>query len=82
MEKIIYRLVQWPWLAALVVFLILVQLPLGPWYLSAWFVLGASLFAMILARNTKIRVGRSILAKTRRHPRVGPSAPIEAPILP
>jgi hypothetical protein len=55
MEKILYWLVKWPWIAGVVVFLALAQLPLGPWYVSAWFVLGGTLLTFIIARAEKLR---------------------------
>ena len=60
MEKMLYWLVKWPWIAAIVVFLGLAQLPLGPWYVSAWFVIGAALLAMILARRAKFSLAEAL----------------------
>ena len=56
MERMLYWLVKWPWAVALAVFLVLTQLPLDPWYLTAWFSAGAALIAMILARTEKLRL--------------------------
>lgn len=67
MEKMLYWLVRWPWIAAVGVFIGLTQLPLGSWYVSAWFVIGASLMAMILARAAKSRLADAIVPlQTRR----------------
>jgi hypothetical protein len=66
MEKMVYWLVRWPWIAAVVVFLGLTQLPLGPWYVSAWFIIGAALLAMIIARGEKFRLVQAMAPKARR----------------
>ena len=66
MEKILYWLVRWPWIAATVAFLGLTQLPLGPWYVSAWFVIGAALLTMILARAGKLCSAEATVLRTRR----------------
>jgi hypothetical protein len=65
MEKMLYWPVRWPWLAALVVFVGLTQLPLGPWYVSAWLVIGATLLAMILAKAEKLRLVRAMAASAQ-----------------
>ena len=66
MERMLYWFVKWPWVAAIVVFLGLAQLPLGPWYVSAWFVIGAALLAMILARTAKFRLAEAIALRRRK----------------
>ena len=65
MEKMLYWPVRWPWLAALIVFAGLIQLPLGPWYVSAWLVIGAILLAMILANAEKLRLVRAMAASAQ-----------------
>ena len=74
MNKLLYAFSRWPWLVGLAVFAGLYQLPLGPWYVSAWFIVGASLFALIFARNTRVRLETELIARTPRHPRFGPLA--------
>jgi hypothetical protein len=64
MEKTRYWFVKWPWIAGVVVFLALTQLPLGPWYVSAWFVLGAALLAFIIARAAKLRLAAAVVSRT------------------
>ena len=69
MEKIVYLLVKWPWITAIVVFLGLIQLPLGPWYLSAWLITGAALLAMIVARAEKDRLVKAMaFTASRKQP--------------
>jgi hypothetical protein len=69
MEKMLYWLVKWPWIAAIVAFLGLTQLPLGPWHVSAWFVIGVALLAMILASAAKLRLAEAMVFQTRsQHP--------------
>jgi hypothetical protein len=58
----LYWPVRWPWLAALAVFVGLTRLPLGPWYVSAWLVIGATLLAMILAKAEKLRLVKAMAA--------------------
>ena len=65
MEKMLYWPVRWPWLAALVVFVGLTQLPLGPWYVSAWLVIGATLAAMILVKAERLRLVKAMAAPNR-----------------
>jgi len=65
MDKKLYRFVQWPWMAGIIVFLAVAQVPLGPWYFSAWFVIGAALLALVLARAAKLSLtGASPLPQT------------------
>ena len=68
MEKMLYWLVKWPWIAAMVVFLGLAQLPLGPWYVSAWFVIGAALLAMALVRVVKLSLAEATALRSHREP--------------
>ena len=56
MDKILYGLVRWPWAVGVVVFLVLTQLPLGPWYISAMFVIGVALVATSIAWRLKSRL--------------------------
>jgi hypothetical protein len=66
MEKMLYWLVKWPWFVAIVVILGLAQLPLGPWYVSAWFMIGVALLAMHFARAAKFRLAQAMVLRTRR----------------
>jgi hypothetical protein len=52
-EKLLYWLVKWPWMVGILVFLGLTQVYLGPWYLSAWFVLGTSFLALSLTARAR-----------------------------
>lgn len=63
MDKIQYWLVRWPWAIGVAVFLVLAQLPLGPWYISAMFVIGVAMVATSIARRLKLRL---IDAETQR----------------
>jgi hypothetical protein len=56
MDKMLFLLVRWPWIIGVVVFIALTQAPLGPWYVSAMFVLGAALVATSLARRLKLKL--------------------------
>jgi membrane protein implicated in regulation of membrane protease activity len=80
MEKMLYWLVKWPWIAAVVVFLALTQLPLGPWYVSAWFISGAAFLAMIVARAEKSRLVEAIALRTREGRQAGPLSQQEAKV--
>jgi membrane protein implicated in regulation of membrane protease activity len=64
-ENALYWLVKWPWIAAIVVFLGIAQLPLGPWYVSAWFAIGAALLAMILFRAVKLALAEAMALRSR-----------------
>jgi membrane protein implicated in regulation of membrane protease activity len=75
MEKLHYWLVRWPWIAGVIVFVGLIQLPLGPWYISALFIIGASMIAMTAARAEKSRLAQSTaLLQARRLAAIRPSA--------
>jgi len=75
MEKMLYLLVRWPLIEAAVVFVLLTQVPFGaPWYVTAWFVLGASMLAMVVTQKEKSRL-------EQRFARV-PAAPVIKPLLP
>ena len=80
MEKMLYWLVKWPWIAAIVVFLGLTQLPLGPWYVSAWFVIGAALLAVIIARAAKFRLAEAMALGARREQPIPPLRPEDATV--
>jgi membrane protein implicated in regulation of membrane protease activity len=75
MEKMLYWFVKWLWIAAILAFLGLAQLPLGPWYVSAWFVIGAALLAMIVARTAKFRLAEAIALRARREQPIPPLTP-------
>ncbi|HEX5139468.1 MAG TPA: hypothetical protein VFX19_00865 [Dehalococcoidia bacterium] len=53
MDKMLYWLSRWPWLIGAAVFVALTQAPLGPWYISAMFIIGAALVATSLTRRLK-----------------------------
>jgi hypothetical protein len=72
MEKLLYWSVRWPWIAGTLVFLGLTQLPLGPWYVSAWFVIGVALMTVVAARAEKARLSAAIAS--RRPTRIAPEA--------
>jgi hypothetical protein len=59
METMLYWLVTWPWFVAIVVVLGLAQLPLGPWYVSAWFMIGVALLVVKLRQSGEIQAGSS-----------------------
>lgn len=80
MDKLLYWLVKWPWIAAIVVFLGLVQLPLGPWYVSAWFVIGAALLAMIFARAAKLQLAEAMVLRTRSEQQLRLTRPQDAEV--
>lgn len=69
---------QWPLLVAAIVFVGLAFLPLGPWYVSGLLLVGVSLCAKTFAAKMKTRLGRTIRAKSKRHPRFGPLATKDA----
>ncbi len=71
MEKTLYYLVRFPWAVGIVVLLALAQAPLGPWYVSAWLVVGVSLMAVVLARAAKLRLAESVA----RHDHSSPPVP-------
>lgn len=56
MEKMFYWLVRWPWIAGLVVFLVLTRVSVNPWYISAWLLIGISLAVVVVARALKSRL--------------------------
>ena len=66
MEKMLFWLVMWPWVAAVVVALALTQLPLGPWYLSAWLIIGAALLVMTIASAQKRRLDGALALRAER----------------
>jgi hypothetical protein len=66
METMLYWLVKWPWFVAIVVVLGLAQLPLGPWYVSAWFMIGVALLVVNFARAAKFRLAQAMIVRPRR----------------
>ena len=56
MDRVLFWLVRWPWLWAVAVLLGLTQLPLGPWYVSAWLGIGVALLVMMIARAKKLQL--------------------------
>ena len=65
MEKMLFWLVRWPWIAAAVVFAGLTQLQLGPWYLSIWLMLGIAVVALIVARAERAHLLEAMVLPTR-----------------
>jgi hypothetical protein len=61
MEKTMYWLVRWPWIGTALVSVLLAQLAFGPWYISAWFVLGALMLAMTVTRAERTRLQLSLV---------------------
>ena len=59
MDKMLYWLVKWPWIVGVAVFAVLTQVPLGPWYISALFIIGVALFATSIARRLKLRLNEA-----------------------
>jgi hypothetical protein len=53
MDRMLNWLVRWPWIIGVAVFCALTQVALGPWYISAMFIVGAALVATSLARRLK-----------------------------
>ena len=68
MEKLLYWLVTWPWMVGILVFLGLTLVYLGPWYLSAWFVLGTS----FLALSVTARIRFWLIQSSIRHQLTAP----------
>jgi hypothetical protein len=54
MEKCLYWLVRWPWIAGLAASVGLAQVHVGTWYVTAWLVVGAAVVIWSLARASKI----------------------------
>jgi hypothetical protein len=77
MDKMLYWLSRWPWIIGVAVFCALTQAPLGPWYISAMFIIGVALVATTLTRRLKWQL---IENEARRHDRLPMSllAPVEA----
>ena len=74
MGKKLYWFVKWPWVSAVVVFLGLTQLPLGLWYVSAWFIIGAALLALIVVRAEKLRLGEAMALHARGRQPIQPAS--------
>ena len=60
MHKMLHWLARWPWIAGVVVLLALTQLSLGPWFVSAWIIIGAVLLTMLVAEAAKSRLGARV----------------------
>ena len=67
MDKVLYWLVKWPWIVGVAVFAVLTQVPLGPWYINALFIIGVALFATSIARRLKLTLNEA--GAFRRHDR-------------
>jgi uncharacterized protein (DUF58 family) len=80
MEKVLYWLVKWPWFVAIVVVLGLAQLPLGPWYVSAWFMIGVALLVVNFARAAKFRLAQAMIVPTHRAQPIRPVGHAEAKV--
>jgi hypothetical protein len=77
MHRMLIWLVRWPWVIGVAVFCALSQAPLGPWYISAMFVIGAALVAMSLARRLKLKMAGTEAQRLEMLP-VLILAPVEA----
>jgi uncharacterized protein (DUF58 family) len=76
----LYWLVKWPWFVAIVVVLGLAQLPLGPWYVSAWFMIGVALLVVNFARAAKFRLRQAMIVPTQRAQPIRPVGHTEAKV--
>lgn len=76
MDRMLNLLVRWPWIIGVAVFCGLTQVALGPWYISAMFIIGAALVATSLARRLKWKLIET--AALRRYERL--PIPVLAPV--
>lgn len=67
MDKMLCWPVKWPWTVGVAVLFVLTQVLLGPWYISALFIIGVALFATSIARRLKLRLAEG--GALRRHDR-------------
>lgn len=77
MDRMLYWLSRWPWIVGVAVFSALTQVPLGPWYISAMFIIGIALVATSLARRLKLKLVETEALRQRDRLPVPPFAPQE-----
>ena len=71
-------LVSQPWIIGVAVFGALTQAPLGPWYISAIFIIGAGLLATSLARRLKWKLIETAALRRNEGLPIPVLAPVEA----